>query len=256
MLTVVPLFSSSAGNSFYIKHKKEEILIDAGVSLKMLKTALCSLDTDIANISRIFITHEHIDHIKALETIAKNFSIPIIINSASANAIDENKFPTALKHFFFADHQSEVFTDGMKISVFKTPHDSMGSVGYHIETDDDDSLGYATDIGMVTKGVAKNLMGCRTVVIESNHDLEMLRCGHYPYYTKARIMSDTGHLSNEACAKFLPVLVQSGTQNIILAHLSVQNNTPKKAYICALNSLEQNGISYKDISLKVAQGEI
>ncbi len=255
MICCVPLFSSSQGNSFYIKYKNQEILIDAGVSFKMLSNKLNSLGTDISNIQKILVTHEHSDHIKGLETISKNFSIPVFINSSSALAISKEKYPYTHENLTIADAGSEILTDTMKISIFKTPHDSMGSVGFRIEADNGDTLGYATDIGIITKGIAKNLCGCRTVVIESNHDEDMLKNGDYPYHIKMRILSDKGHLSNRSCGNFLPVLVNTGTEQIYLAHLSHHNNTPKKAFLCATDALLENGIKESDVKLCIAEGE-
>jgi len=249
----MPLFSGSSGNCTYIKYGSDEILIDAGVSYRSLSKALCDEGTDISAIRAVIVTHEHTDHTKGLEMIAKKHHIPVYINSASAKAMNCDTDSALHSCMVFREAGELIKTENFSIDIFKTPHDSFGSVGYRIDSPDGQSIGYATDIGYVTKGIANALSGCETVVIESNHDLNMLKNGHYPNYLKQRILSDRGHLSNDACGAFLPHLVRCGTQKIILAHLSQDNNRPDIALQTAITALRNAEISPNDVSVCVAR---
>lgn len=238
------LFSSSSGNCTYVKNGNEEILIDAGVSAKQISNALLKLGTSLEKISAIFVTHEHIDHIKALNVISRHHKIPIY---APAKSIDYicNTMQWTEDHLVENNGGNVVNFDSFSVSAFSTPHDSLGSVCFRIETETE-TLGYATDIGHLTDTVKKALSGCKNVVIESNYDPYMLKNGPYPYSTKQRILGSKGHLSNGECASFLPELVRSGTDNIVLAHLSVNNNKPHIALAESRGALNALGLCVGD----------
>lgn len=234
------LFSSSSGNCTYIKNEKEEILIDAGLSAKQISDALQKLGTKLSNISSIFITHEHIDHIKALNVICRHHKIPIYAPSKSIDYISRT-MPFTEDFLVENDGGTTVSLDTMKITAFNTPHDSLGSVCFRVESETA-KLGYATDIGHLTSDVKRALLACENVVIESNYDPYMLKNGQYPYVTKQRILGNKGHLSNGDCASFLPELVKNGTKNIILGHLSVNNNKPHIALAESRGALNALGV--------------
>jgi phosphoribosyl 1,2-cyclic phosphodiesterase len=235
------LFSSSEGNCVYIKNKGEEYLIDAGVSARTIECTLKELGTSLAGINAIFITHEHSDHIRGLETISKYYKIPVYAPAACCQAISQNYIHTALCLNPLELPVSVEFGE-TTVTPFSTPHDSVASCGYVVDFGDF-KFGLATDMGYITKAAAKALTGCEAVVIESNHDIEMLKKGPYPYHLKKRILGNYGHLSNAACAEFLPYLVLNGTKCIALAHLSAENNTPEVAYTESGNLLKSKGIS-------------
>ena len=231
-MKIYTLYSGSGGNSTYIDAADTKILIDAGKNAKALTCALSAVGSDIKNISAIFITHEHTDHISALEVISKKHSIPIHITSKSAQKIDRQKDSFASKHLVRHDDEFEEIVGGLTVRSFKTPHDSLMSVGYRIElceNGENISIGVATDIGYVTKGICESLEGCKAVVLESNHDEDMLKNGRYPYELKKRILSNRGHLSNKSSAAFAAHLAEKGTKAFLLAHLSEENNTPDTA---------------------------
>ena len=233
MYKIYTLYSGSRGNSVFIEAKNTRILIDAGKNAKALCSALCSIGSDIKKIDAIFITHEHTDHISALEVISKRYAIPIHITAKSALKIDRYPDSFASKCLIRHDDVFEEEINGIKITAFKTPHDSLMSVGYRIEFCDEDgehAIGIATDIGYVTKGIASSLCGCDAVVFESNHDIEMLKKGSYPYDLKKRILSKQGHLSNKESAAFAAHLAENGTRAFLLAHLSEENNKPDIAF--------------------------
>ena len=256
MLEITPLFSGSSGNSIHIKYGSYELLIDAGVSCRSICTALNKIGSDIGNINMVLVTHEHSDHISGLETICKKTHMPVYINELSASYIRHNKnciyLSQCLKPFNAGEDISPA--EGLFIHAFKTPHDACGSVGYSIKTADDDSFSYATDIGYVTRDIARNVFGSKTVIFESNHDLDMLKNGIYPDHLKARILSQKGHLSNKACAEFIPHLARNGAKRIILAHLSKDNNTRALAYDVNRAALDAEG--FNEVVLEVAKRSI
>lgn len=243
IFTVYTLASSSKGNSVYVRLDDDEILIDAGISCKRLSEALRSLGTDISRIKAVFVTHEHSDHVAGLETLAKKYKIPIHITEPSARAYLSQKTAsaasTAIIHPILYTEQVGALT----VRSFATPHDSAASVGF-VVTDGtpEHTLALATDIGTLTDDVSDALIGCENVILESNHDENMLLCGDYPYELKRRILSDTGHLSNEAAAAFVSRLAASGTKRILLAHLSQDNNLSELAYHSCLTVLEGSDV--------------
>ena len=244
--SITSLYSGSKGNSVLIESDKAKILIDAGKSARALCNALAEIGKSIDEIDAIFITHEHNDHIGALENLLKKHKIPVHIVSISAQKLlnrAREVFEDALCL------HTPIFTENignMKITSFPTPHDSEYSVGYRIEIDET-YIGYATDIGYVTDEIKVALSGCESIVIECNHDETMLMEGPYPYDLKIRIKSKKGHLSNKDCAEFVSDLCFIGTKNILLAHLSEENNDPDLAF-----DEVWSAISDESINLKIA----
>ncbi len=255
MFKSIPLFSGSSGNCVYVKDGEDELLIDAGVSYKNICLALEKAGSSINNIKAVLVTHEHSDHIKGLDVLSKHTDIPIYINTASLDAICNTAFSFTEK-CVIANPGDNISVGKIKASIFATPHDSSGSVGYRFCFEHGDCLGYATDIGQITDDIKCAMKGCKTVIFESNHDITMLKSGPYPYVLKQRILSPNGHLSNDACSEFLPELVDMGTKKIILAHLSRENNTPDIAYTTAVNALVNAGFSSEDVKLTVAMTSV
>lgn len=237
---IYTLFSSSKGNCSYIKYGRDEFLIDCGVSARSIEQSLKQLGTSLSNINAILITHEHSDHIRGINTISKYFKIPIYVPEKSCDYIAQH-MPSYKSPLTLTSGQVVELKD-TAICPIATPHDARGSVGFRIRTGDE-KIGYFTDIGHLSEGVLRGLSGCRRVIIESNHDIEMLKNGSYPYPLKQRILGDFGHLSNTLCAKLLPHLVRYGCESFILAHLSEENNRPEIAYNESLTSLNDNGFS-------------
>ena len=227
------LYSGSEGNCTFICSGNTSILIDAGKSARTLCARLSEIGSDIKNISAIFITHEHTDHVSALETLSKKYHIPIHITDRSATKFDRTT--DAAVHSCLVRHDTVFCQTVGDITVrsFPTPHDSRAAVGYRLSFKEDGpeiSIAVSTDTGHVTDIMRENLSGCYAVVIESNHDEEMLEGGPYPYDLKRRIASARGHLSNADCAALAAKLYEDGTKHIMLAHLSEENNLPELAY--------------------------
>lgn len=248
------LFSGSGGNCSYLKAGNTEILIDAGGSTRRIECALRELDTSVSNIQAIYITHEHSDHVAALPVLLRSRDIPVYVTLESARCMCTDTTRELFRKHIYTIQPGRVYETGdFTLIPFDTPHDSVMSVGYRICVQGKECIGYATDTGHVTDTMRKFLLGCKHVVVESNHDIDMLKNGPYPPYLKSRILADKGHLSNRDCAQFVCELADSGCQSIMLAHLSQENNTPSAAYTASKNALEAHGVTVgKDIKLAVA----
>ncbi len=251
---IVTLYSGSGGNSVYIRMAGTAILIDAGRSARALCHSLKTIGTDIEEIRAIFVTHDHHDHVSALEVLSKKNEIPVHMTDQSAALYD--RYPDSPIHSRLIRH-TPLFREqvgNLTVSSFPTPHDSRMSVGYRIECTTEEGIcavGVATDIGYVTEEIRGGLSGCRAVVLESNHDVEMLMKGPYPYDLKQRIRSRRGHLSNQDSADFAAELAAKGTRAFLLAHLSEENNEPS----LALEEAER-AISDPSVRITVASAEL
>ena len=233
------LASSSAGNAALVCHENTHILIDAGISCRRITQALVSLGLTLNDLDGILITHEHIDHVRGLATLAKKCPAPLYATFGTAAAIH---YPEPRLRAFAA---GKAFTiKGLLIRSFRTSHDAKESVGYRIESDDS-SLAVLTDTGFVTDEAHDVALGADMLLLESNHDAVMLKNGGYPYYLKQRILSEYGHLSNEAAAEFAVECVRAGTSDILLAHLSGENNTPQLAEYTVGRALQSSGLSVR-----------
>lgn len=256
MARLCTLASSSSGNSTYISTSDGDILVDAGISCKSLLTAIESVGGDISRIKAVAVTHSHSDHITGLRAFLKKTKIPVIAATQTLEYLCEHEILTPEIKAFCAEQGDVVFGD-ISVKYFSTSHDSEGSGGYVITLPDARRVAVCTDLGVMTDCVRQNLYGCGAVLIESNYDVEMLKRGPYPANLKLRIMSEVGHLSNNACAVELPKLLQNGTNRIILGHLSKQNNTPALAMSAATATLADIGAKQgDDYILKTAKPSI
>ncbi|MBQ5591313.1 MAG: MBL fold metallo-hydrolase [Clostridia bacterium] len=252
MAKICSLFSGSSGNCVYIENKDSAILIDAGVSAKRITDALLIHNLPIEKLKGIFVTHEHTDHIAGLRVFCSKNKIPVFTTSGTNKALEEKG---VLNNKFDA-HILEKETDVKDIGVtyFNTLHDANESCGFVCDLGNK-KIAVCTDLGCVTDEVHVALDGCDTVLIESNHDVKMLQNNPvYSFDLKRRIMSDYGHISNNACAQEIERLVKSGSTKFILAHLSKENNLPMLASETVKSLLMMNGIyETKDYLLSVAK---
>lgn len=239
MARICTLASGSKGNSTYISAPDGDIIVDAGISYKALIQAVDDAGGDIKRVKAIAITHSHTDHIKGLSTFLKNTQIPLIASEVTLKYLTDNNFvPPSIKTIV-ADNG--VTIGNMFVDFFATSHDADGSGGYVVNLSDGRRAAVCTDLGIVTDDIRQKLFGCNAVLIESNHDVDMLSRGPYPATLKLRILSERGHLSNNACASELPELLKKGTTRIILGHISAENNTHPLAHSTARTSLAQIG---------------
>jgi phosphoribosyl 1,2-cyclic phosphodiesterase len=240
------LFSGSKGNSVYIRFGEVSVLVDAGMSARAMQTALMSVGSSLERISAIFITHEHSDHIRGLEVIAKKYGIPVHAAAPTAGYI--NCDPSCLR---VHSPCYNCMVGEIEVCSFITPHDSACSVGYVIRTGGR-SVGVATDLGYMPDSIMEQLCSCSAVVLESNHDIGMLMRGPYPQSLKNRILSKRGHLSNADCADSVCTLSQNGVESILLAHLSAENNLPRIAFETSADAMEQRGLYRTTLSVAAA----
>lgn len=240
-LTVCTLFSSSKGNCSLFRYGDTAILVDAGRSAKYIKDSLDLLGIAPEQINAILLTHPHSDHTGALKVWTRRYGTPVHAAGATAEDVEDLCASGTLRpHPIIFTEDIGDFT----ISSFVTSHDTRCSVGYRFSLiDGGGEFGIATDLGCVTDAVRKGLSGCRGVILESNHDVDMLMCGPYAPEQKRRILSDRGHLSNAVCASFAAELAAAGTEAFVLAHLSPVNNLPEKASSCASDAMRAAGVS-------------
>ena len=222
MLRILPVASGSTGNCMLLEIDGRHLVIDLGVSASMLRSAMSANGLAWEDVDAVLITHTHSDHVKGLGVCMKRIHAPIFMSHTSKNTLMlENA--TALNY----SDRTEILPD-LWVTAIPTSHDCPGSIGFLIETANT-RFGYLTDLGVIPEGVTELFSGCDCIVLESNHDEEMLRYGPYPAYLKRRILSEHGHLSNEACAEALAQFAETGTGCFFLAHLSQENNRPSLA---------------------------
>ena len=222
MLRILPVASGSTGNCMLLEIDGRHLVIDLGVSASMLRSAMSANGLAWEDVDAVLITHTHSDHVRGLGVCMKRIHAPIFMSHTSKNTLMlENA--TALNY----SARTEILPD-LWVTAIPTLHDCPGSIGFLIETANT-RFGYLTDLGVIPEGVTELFSGCDCIVLESNHDEEMLRYGPYPAYLKRRILSEHGHLSNEACAEALAQFAETGTGCFFLAHLSQENNRPSLA---------------------------
>lgn len=223
------LFSGSDGNCTYIRYGDNTLLIDAGVSAKRLTGKLEENGVPLSSVQGILITHEHIDHVRGLRVFAGKNHIPIYGNRPTLSALKRaGNLPEEVSPRELVPGTTETIA-GMIVTPFCTSHDAVMSMGYRITTPDGRTAAYVTDLGIFSDEVFQAVDGAHTVVLESNHDRNMLRHGPYPPALQERVAGVRGHLANDQAAEAAVRLIRAGTGRIILAHVSTKNNTPRLA---------------------------
>lgn len=237
MTNFYSLASSSAGNCAVYIGGGRVILLDAGTNCKYIKESLTKLGLGLGDITDIFITHTHTDHISALPVLTKRCRAAVRCTEPTRQQLLGRCNHSGV----YACQPGRGFWLGeVLVTPFSTPHDCPGSCGFTFETEDG-KLACCTDLGRVTPEIYRQLQGCHTLFLESNHDIYLLKNGEYPYPLKRRILSDQGHLSNDDAARVICGLARQGLRRAILAHLSDHNNTPELALWESRTALEQAG---------------
>ena len=248
------LYSGSSGNSTYIGCGSGGILVDAGVSCKALLTGLAARDIPPESIQGLFITHEHIDHIKGVRVLLKKLNIPLFASRETLEFLAGRGELPAGAQVQEVTALAPVCVGEMQVTPFATSHDSLSSCGYRVQLPDGRVAAVATDQGHVSQEVHQGIAGSDLVLLEANYDEAMLRCGPYPYHLKRRIGADNGHLSNEMCAQEAVRLVEEGTTRLVLGHLSKENNLPLLARETVISGLALAGMRENgDCLVQVAQ---
>lgn len=246
MITFCPLASGSKGNAVLLKTKAGAVLFDAGISAKILKEKLGTLQVPIESLQAIFISHEHQDHISGIKTLAFRHGIPIIANHATAEAIVET-VGECPRFTLFTTGEPFEFLD-MTIFPFSVRHDSVDPVAFAVTTEGK-KIGLCTDVGFVTGSIRHALRDCHILYIEANHEPEMVHASSRPDIYKKRVLSRTGHLSNEEAAKLIADVAHTDLHHVFLAHLSSECNTPQTAQRVVEDLLARQGIH---LSTKIA----
>ncbi|MGI6350049.1 MAG: MBL fold metallo-hydrolase [Eubacteriaceae bacterium] len=250
----VSLSSGSSGNCYYIETKSTKLLIDAGISTRRIKNELAKLQVDVADLDGVCITHEHIDHVYGIDVLSRTYQIPIYANVLTARRIFENGHMKDTEQM--CCFQKSFLIKDVKINSFEIFHDAVCPVGYTIE-DGQTSISVLTDSGCITENMYQAIKKSKTVLLESNHDVEMLKTGPYPYLTKQRILSEVGHLSNVDAAQTAVRLVKDGVQNIIFGHVSSTNNCYELVYENALHYMRMYEIDvHKDVHVDVVRKNV
>lgn len=230
-MRVSVLSSGSKGNTTYIVSDKAKILIDIGNTAKYVKERLEDFGVEPEELDAILITHTHVDHVKGLKVFEKKYHVPVYITDKMYKSLDflDNYIPLS----------DEFDIKDIHITTIKTSHDVEDSRGYII-SNDDKSIVYITDTGYINNKYFDILSNRNLYIMESNHDVEMLTNGKYPFQLRQRILSDKGHLSNYDSAKYLSSFIGDNTKYILLAHLSEENNTEELAYETLISRLNND----------------
>ncbi len=252
MIKFCNLFSGSSGNSLFIRSGKTSLLVDAGLPCSNIEISLRSINEDPAGIHAIILTHDHSDHMRGIEVFSKRYDIPVYANLNTWLKIDDHtkNIKEKNKRVFCTN---EIFeTGGFGIFPFPIPHDAAEPVAFCLFAEGK-KVTTATDIGHMNDQLFDNFSGSDLLFLESNHDVNMLKIGPYPYFLKRRILGEEGHLSNEDCSKTICRLAKQGMRRFILGHLSRENNYPALAYETTNAALFEIGISAgKDVSIDIA----
>ncbi len=236
MTTFQTIASGSSGNAALLSCGRTHLLIDMGISCRRICQALGAAGLGPEDLAGVLITHEHTDHIAGLATYIKKYPTPILCSSATGWRLVYRLagVEPLLRPLAFGE---AVPVGEVSVTALPTSHDCPGSAAYRVDTPDG-TLGYLTDTGYILQETGEALLGAELLVLESNHDVEMLRSGPYPYALKQRVLGEQGHLSNDAAARYAADAAQAGTRSIILAHLSRENNTPRLALDTVGRALE------------------
>jgi phosphoribosyl 1,2-cyclic phosphodiesterase len=245
--------SGSSGNCIYVGSHITNLLVDAGISAKRIENGLNGIDILPDTIQGILITHEHSDHIQGLGILARKYHMPIYATYATILAIRQIKSLGDIPEELFKPiRPNEAFIiNDIEIEPFSTSHDASDPVCYTMQSGGQ-KIGIATDLGKYDDYIISKLESSELLLIEANHDVNMLMVGKYPYKLKQRILGDRGHLSNEASANLITKLIHPGLQHILLAHLSKDNNYEELAYETVCCELLSRGCGFSAKKVSVA----
>lgn len=243
------LASGSTGNSTFIETGKGSVLVDVGLSCKKTDETLNQIGKSLQDVNAIFITHEHVDHIKGLKVIAKKYDIPIYANAKTWNAIERKDIIIKTEQKFHFNPLEEKEIAGLNVQSFNVSHDAIDPQFYTF-SQNNKKISLITDTGYVSDTMKGIIKESDVFLFESNHDVDMLRMGRYPWNTKQRILSDVGHVSNEDAAHAMKDVITSNTKRIYLGHLSLDNNIKELARMSVEQILNQYDIdTHNDIMI-------
>lgn len=252
------LYSGSSGNCQFVKTNNTIILIDAGLSGKKIQQEIINIGEDPKKIDAIFITHEHIDHIQGAGVLSRRLDIPIYANEETWNAMKPVIGNIKEHNIRIIDKYTQI--KDLTLQSFDISHDSVKPVGYNIFYKNK-KISLLTDTGCINRNIVDNITNADLMLIESNHDEDMVLIGPYPWPLKQRVLGEFGHMSNETAGNLIAKVLAKGSEVVLLGHLSKENNFPQLAYKTVENILNENKIevnpgicldlTYRDRSSKV-----
>lgn len=247
------LASGSSGNCVLVKNKKTTILVDAGLSGKRIVEKLQEVETDVKEIDAILVTHEHLDHIQGVGVLSRKYDLPIWANELTWEAMNVGKIKEENKCILPENNSLQI--GDLQVENFPISHDAVEPVGYSFYAKEEKAT-VLTDTGFINEEMESRIAESDLIVLESNHDVEMLKTGPYPYHLKRRIMGQKGHLSNEQAGKTLQKIADGDAKQVLLAHLSKENNFPQLAFLTVKNILLSEGIEIeKDMRLELTYAD-
>ena len=235
------LSSGSSGNCYYVGNESNGILIDAGISATAIRKFLRDLNVPLSSIMGVLITHNHIDHIRGLEVLTRKNNLPAFTTKKIWESIYSRKIIISKDCVREIPLQQKFNIAGFDIEAFPVNHDAPETIGFHI-TVGAKKITIATDLGHICDNAAPYIRAANLLVLESNYDEIMLDEGRYPYFLKARIRSDRGHLANQEASAFIADMLSNNLSHICLAHLSINNNKPEQALKTLDQTLAKKGI--------------
>lgn len=254
-MRLLSIASGSSGNCIYVGDDTTHILIDAGISGKRIEAGLAKADISPKELDAIFVTHEHIDHIAGIGVLSRRYEIPIYATSGTIAGIQGCKSVGSIDPDLYQQihRQENVSIGSLLVKARPISHDAADPVCYRVENGKH-SVAVMTDTGCYTEEMAANLRNLDAVLLEANHDIRMLQVGPYPYPLKQRILGDRGHLSNEACGRLLSDILHDDTRQVLLGHLSKENNMPELALeaVRLEVTMGDNPYSASDFDIRVA----
>lgn len=241
-LRVCALYSGSNGNATYVGTERTHILVDAGLPGKNISIALNSIGIQGEALKAILITHEHSDHIRGAGILSRKFDIPVYANEKTWAAMEDKLGAVALANRRTFSNAMDFYIDDINVSPYEIPHDAADPVGFCFQCRKR-KVAIATDLGHTNSKIIKMVMDSDLVILEANHDLEMLKAGPYPQRLKNRILGRKGHLSNEDTGRALLQMLKGRVTHVLLAHLSKENNHPQIAFQTVAGILEAQGVA-------------
>lgn len=244
------LSSGSTGNAMVIQSGEVNLLVDVGFSAKKVEALMKEREVAGSELSAILVTHEHSDHIKGLGALARKYDLPIYANEKTWEELNQQIGEIAEANKRVMDTGTMQDFGTLKVESFGISHDAAEPVGYCFY-EGDQKLSLATDLGYMSSKVKEKITDSDALVLETNHDIEMLRMGHYPWNIKRRILGDKGHLSNEAAGEALGDVMTGKTKSVYMAHLSRDHNLLDLARLTVNNLVEDRGISLETSKLQL-----
>ena len=243
--------SGSSGNVLYVEAADTRVLVDVGLSSRETVRRLNDCQIDPASIDAVVLTHEHGDHARGVSVFARSFDLPVYTSTATREACQFGRFESKIR-FHEITSSADFQIGALDFHPFTVPHDAVDSFAFTVEHGGA-KVALVTDLGYITQLVCERVRGADALILEANHDVEMLKiCPHYPWSLKQRVLGKHGHLSNNAVTEFLARNFDGRAEHIVLAHLSKNTNHPELARMSALEGLDQRGpLFYRDAERRV-----